>query len=300
MSQSDIEKNLIRLDPEEDQRNIPVTSYWKYGTSFMVIFVLLVGGLIQSIGKVSCESGSEIPCIELNDLVWLSMLAGAIGASIHAMTSFALFAGKGQLTEQWLWWVYLRIPIGTLLALLVCLAMLSGVFSEKIITANEQHIFLVALVSGLAGMFSKQVAEKLSDTLNFVFGLKPSETSVVESTILTPKLTTVEERDEHAGVDHTQTLLGLDKTIQTIQERLIALGYLEALRSDGRRFDDGMYGSITRAAVEAYLLTEELVGEDRIDTLGEETDPDFWTHLLALLDDSVDGHSVDTEGENNG
>ena len=296
MDQSEIEENLNRLDPRENQEiaSVIVTpeNYWKYGTCFIVIFVVLIYWFVHFINFINCtnDHNESIKCMSFVNLTYLSLLAGGIGAAIHALSSFALFAGKGQLTEQWLWWVYLRIPIGTLLALLVFLAMLSGTFGDFDLK-TEKNIFFIVLACGLAGMFSKQVTQKLSDSLNFVFGLGESEKAsqlLKSADSSAVKRNTTNEQVVLAEPEEQTTIpSGPDKTIQAVQERLITLGYLNAYDSDGTRYDDGIYGPVTRAAIEAYLLKEGIVGKTRSDTLGEECDPGFWAHLLTILDDHI-------------
>ncbi|MBL0009904.1 MAG: hypothetical protein IPP22_00555 [Nitrosomonas sp.] len=80
-------------------------------------------------------------------------------------------------------------------------------------------------------------------------------------------------------------LQGPNKTIKLIQKRLIELDYLKEFNDDGSRFDEGVIGPATSAAIDAFLLKKGLVGQDRIDILGNEDDPDSWKQLLALLTD---------------
>ena len=308
MSESELQSNLSAPDVDSlygrlKPTLIPVNKYWVYGWPLVVAFVVLVTAFWALLDSLQCVS--ELPkdekCVGASCMANYSLLfifctvAGAIGATVHAMTSFAVFAGKRKLAKEWIWWIYLRIPIGTLLSLLVFLAMVSGVISDgKFRTCQE--VFLLFLTCGLAGLFSKQVAQKLSDLLNFIFGLrdaaKPDDDDKDEpehQPASKPTAAPKPDADTPTAVSPGQSL-GPDKTLQLIQEHLIRLGYLEALRADGRRFDDGEFGPVTRAAVEAFLQAEELVGEDREATLGDEGAPDYWTHLLALLDGVAKRH----------
>lgn len=295
MSESKIGQYLA--GPDIDQLHgrkkptlVPASEYWKHGGGLIVIFILLFLSLLYGISLLECtacalcpsETASKnithVSCIDFVSLAFLCAITGAIGATIHSMTSFAIFAGKRKLAYEWMWWIYLRIPIGILLSMLVFLAMVSNIFGD-FDSSKTESIFFVTLACGLAGLFSKQVTQKLNDILNIVFGFPPGETAENEDHV---------DEDEHLSTDAPAHIpsLGPDNTIQIIQERLIKLGYLDALRPNGKRFDDGDLGPVTRSAIDRFLEAEELVGSDRIDTLGFETDPDYWTHLLSMLDDA--------------
>ena len=101
-------------------------------------------------------------------LILLVALVGALGASIHMGTSFALFAGKSELAGDWLWWYLLRpflgAALGTILYLIVRGLLFSGTADAKAI-----NLYGILAFSGLAGMFSKQAIEWLRQVFDQMF-----------------------------------------------------------------------------------------------------------------------------------
>ena len=107
-------------------------------------------------------------------LMLVAMLTGVIGSLIHVMTSFADFAGNRRLARSWLPWYALRPVIGMGLALFFYLVMRAGLLSAQT-SPGEINPFGVAAVSGLAGMFSKQATDKLSETFSVLFKPGPGK-----------------------------------------------------------------------------------------------------------------------------
>jgi hypothetical protein len=101
-------------------------------------------------------------------LIWLVVIASALGSYIHTVTSFTLYAGKRTLNPNWLAWYFLRPAISAALALIFYFTLRAGLFSG---TAADQTInpFGIAAISGMVGMFSKQATEKLSKIFDTIF-----------------------------------------------------------------------------------------------------------------------------------
>jgi hypothetical protein len=59
-------------------------------------------------------------------LILLVILAGALGAYIHAATAFAKYVGTRRFERSWYWWYLGRLPIGSALALVVYFALRGG------------------------------------------------------------------------------------------------------------------------------------------------------------------------------
>ena len=58
------------------------------------------------------------------------VLAGALGASIHAMQSFASYVGNQTFSGSWFWWYVLRLPMGSLLAVALYFALRGGLLAS--------------------------------------------------------------------------------------------------------------------------------------------------------------------------
>ena len=46
-------------------------------------------------------------------LIWLVMIAAALGSYVHTVTSFTSYVGNRSLVRSWLWWYALRPAIGS-------------------------------------------------------------------------------------------------------------------------------------------------------------------------------------------
>ncbi len=107
-------------------------------------------------------------------LLLIALLAGALGAFIHAATSFADFVGNRKLSGSWAWWYLLRPFIGMALALVFYFVVRAGFISPSA-GAGDMNPFGIAAMAGLVGMFSKQATDKLSEVFTAVFGAKGDE-----------------------------------------------------------------------------------------------------------------------------
>jgi hypothetical protein len=204
-------------------------------------------------------------------LITIAVVSAWMGGLIHAGTSFATFAGNRQLMHSWLWWFYLRPPIGALLGVLVYLSARAASNGEVNTCAD---VYRYALLAGVAGLFSKQASDKLSDLVDSIFS--PSKPPV--------RYDPLDHRQPTAeGTDTAAAAAPYAELIQWVQRTLIELGYLPKTTPAGQASDNGVLGDDTRAAVEAFLKAEQFTREDRLATLGEETDPDYWAKLLQLL-----------------
>ena len=101
-------------------------------------------------------------------LIWLVIIASALGSYIHTVTSFATYAGNRSLYPSWLAWYLLRPVISAALALIFYFSLRAGLFAGA--SANQTiNPFGIAAISGMVGMFSKQATEKLSKIFDTIF-----------------------------------------------------------------------------------------------------------------------------------
>ncbi len=104
-------------------------------------------------------------------LLWIAMLAGALGSFIHATTSFADYVGNRKLSGNWVWWYLLRPFIGMTLAVIFYFVVRGGFISPNA-GGSDMNPFGIAAMAGLVGMFSKQAIDKLNEVFTALFGSK--------------------------------------------------------------------------------------------------------------------------------
>jgi hypothetical protein len=146
-------------------------------------------------------------------LILVALFAGALGAWIHAATSFSVHVARRNFTLSWLWWYALRPFAGAALALLFYFAWRAGLVTGNASTNVDPYG--VAAIAGLAGLFSKPVTDKLKELLDVLFrtdsGRAPAIDSLEPEVVKqgdTPELSVLGERFETgakvlvAGLEH--------------------------------------------------------------------------------------------------
>jgi hypothetical protein len=93
---------------------------------------------------------------------------GVLGSTVHVGTSLASYLGNGRFRASWATWYVLRPLIAAALATIAYVAFRAGFLSTQA-PADSINLFGVAAVAALAGLFSKQVTDKLEDVMNVVF-----------------------------------------------------------------------------------------------------------------------------------
>lgn len=272
---------VVGDDPDRPpKQHVPGSKVRCHAIWFMAFIGLAILFLALLLSLLSCTAGSgakDAPCTCATDelvLVALVIAAGAVGGLIHAATSFVTFAGNRELLESWIYWLYLRAPIGVLLALLVYLAIRAGVFGEFNV-ALCADVYRIAFFAGLSGLFSKQVADKLSDLVDNLFtpSKPPSRSDALEET--------GKPTDAAKAKDEPPKF---EEIIRKVQHCLITLGHLPARKKDGAPSDDGILDDATRDAIARFFTSEDITVEERLAAFGEEVDPDYWPKLLQQLE----------------
>jgi|SRR5579871_6492693 len=101
------------------------------------------------------------------DLMWISILAGALGAFLYGAKSFVSYLGNETFQSSWTAW-YLFVPlIGSGLALIFYLIFRGGLLSSA--SGADVNPFGIAGISGLVGMFTRQATNKLDETFSTLF-----------------------------------------------------------------------------------------------------------------------------------
>jgi hypothetical protein len=112
-------------------------------------------------------------------LLILVLLSGALGSYIHAVQSFASYVGNARFKATWTWWYVLRVPMGAALAVFVYFVVRGGLLAAGTATAsgaaNDLNLFGIMSFSGLAGLFSKQAADKLAEVFDTLFATKEGQ-----------------------------------------------------------------------------------------------------------------------------
>lgn len=117
-------------------------------------------------GRVILEHSMEVR------LLLIVLLAGALGAYIHATTSFIDYVGNRKLSGNWVWWYLLRPFIGSALALIFYFVVRGGFISPNS-GGDAMNPFGIAALAGLVGMFSQQATDKLSEVFKTLFRTAP-------------------------------------------------------------------------------------------------------------------------------
>jgi hypothetical protein len=147
-----------------------------------------------------------IPCRWAPDrhMLFLVMVAGALGSLTYTWTSFGDFVGNRELSTNWIWFFVLRIPIGIALAVLFYFIIRGGLLIPTVqapatpgAAAADATLLLnpysIAAFSALAGMFSKQATDKLAAVFDVVFTKKTDREGALGSSkplkVVPPNLT---------------------------------------------------------------------------------------------------------------
>jgi hypothetical protein len=124
-------------------------------------------------------------------LILLVILAGALGAYVHAATSFSKYVGRREFARSWQWWYLLRVPIGSALALILYFALRGGLVGTDA-TSADLNPYGVAAFAALAGLFSKQAVDKLSEVFDTFFRTRPEDGDAVDLEAPVPELETID------------------------------------------------------------------------------------------------------------
>ncbi|MEA2822854.1 MAG: hypothetical protein QOJ86_4858 [Bradyrhizobium sp.] len=181
-----------------------------------------------------------IPCRWAPDrhMLFLVMVAGALGSLTYTWTSFGDFVGNRELSTNWIWFFVLRIPIGIALAVLFYFIIRGGLLIPTVQAppnsgANPADAtvllnpYSIAAFSALAGMFSKQATDKLAAVFDVVFTKRTDREGALGSSkalkVVPPELTKGKPVDltvTGAGFqsDTKATINGKDRTFTRSSE----------------------------------------------------------------------------------
>lgn len=97
-------------------------------------------------------------------LLWLVILAGALGSTVHAIRSLFWYVGNRELKLSWIP-MYILLPLnGAAIAAVFHLIILGGFVSN----ASQSWLGLVG-IAAMVGLFSQQAALKMQEIANTIF-----------------------------------------------------------------------------------------------------------------------------------
>lgn len=109
------------------------------------------------------------PVTRSTGLLLVVVLAGALGAQVHAATSFSIHLGTRDFEDSWLWWYLLRPLSGAGLAVILYFVVRGGLLSTSGSGENLNE-FGVAAFAGLTGLFSTPATERLHAIFDAALG----------------------------------------------------------------------------------------------------------------------------------
>ena len=140
-------------------------------------------------------------------LILLVIVAGALGAFVHAATSLVKYVGTRTFDRSWYWWYPTRLPVGVGLALLVYFALRGGIIGDDTDTDNVNP-YGIAAIAALAGLFSKQAVDKLAEVFDTFFRTREQAGAAAASIVPLPQLTGLAPRSFPAAQPQDVTLTG--------------------------------------------------------------------------------------------
>jgi hypothetical protein len=111
-------------------------------------------------------------------LLWLAVVAGAIGSSLGAVRSFVNYVGSRHFAPSWSLYYILHPTFGAGLALLVHMGHRTGMAGAS---GNANDPAVVGFYSGLVGLFSDVALQKLRDAVGTIFGMQDQRTDKMPS-----------------------------------------------------------------------------------------------------------------------
>jgi hypothetical protein len=138
---------------------------------FLGIYMILV--VVVTIYFIHCY-WTGIAALNEKDLLLLVILAGALGSSAHGATSLASYVGNKKFNSTWTWWYILRPFIGMVIAVIIYFVLRAGFLTMG---GDEKNISPYGIVAfaALAGMFSKNAIDKLSELFDTLFKTRSGE-----------------------------------------------------------------------------------------------------------------------------
>lgn len=111
------------------------------------------------------------PPLSGKDVIWLMILAGALGAIVHGLRSFSWYVGNRQLVWSWIPMYFILPFVGAATSTVFYLIIRGGLMSGS--TENE-NVFGLMAIGALVGLFSQPALEKLKSISEVIFTVTPT------------------------------------------------------------------------------------------------------------------------------
>jgi len=102
------------------------------------------------------------------NLLWLVVVAGALGSFVYSTRSFVDFVGNRMVRASWSVWYIMYPLIGAALALIFYLVIRGG-FLTAATKDSDINVYGLVAIAGMVGMFSKQATNKLDELFSTMF-----------------------------------------------------------------------------------------------------------------------------------
>lgn len=108
-------------------------------------------------------------------MILIALIAGGLGAYIHAASSLADYVGNRTFESSWILWYLLRPFIGMALALVLYVVVRAGFVSVSTVgtTPDSVNPYGIAALAALAGIFSKHASDKLDEIFSTILRTAP-------------------------------------------------------------------------------------------------------------------------------
>ncbi len=125
--------------------------------------------------------GCDIILWQEKRLLLLVLLAGAIGALLHSIRYLSWFVGSRTFRSSWTAYYYLSPFAGAAVGFVAYIAIRGGFFSSTS-TPGDTNPFMFVALAAIAGLFSREVLEKLKKVAESAFEPAPKTTDSTAST----------------------------------------------------------------------------------------------------------------------
>lgn len=111
------------------------------------------------------------PPVSGKNVVWLMILAGALGATLHGLRSFYWYVGNRQLVWSWIPMYFFLPIIGAATSTVFYLIIRGGLLPGA---TESDNVYGLMAIGTLVGLFSQQALEKLKSVSEVIFTVPPT------------------------------------------------------------------------------------------------------------------------------